>query len=126
MWGSDYNFNKDHAWCCDSWCYVDPTTCFNATTASFKKYDLDVEASWLNVPGLYYSYAACPDDQTFPQAMSYTTAKNGTTAQYTAATCPFNSMATGCECTGDNAALGAEPLKDHGADYGKWCVALSY
>lgn len=29
----------------------------------------------------------------------------------------------GCECTGENAALGAAELAKHGADYGKWCAA---
>ena len=121
MWPS-YNFNADQAWCCDSWCYVNATTC-NATAASYTKYKLDVKPSWLNVPGLYFSYGACQDDQSYPKAMSYTAAKNGSYAHYTAATCPFKAMATGCECTGDNTKLGAAELKNHGADYGKWCAS---
>jgi len=121
LWPS-YNFNTDQTWCCDSWCYVNATTC-NATAASHTKYKLTVAPSWLNVPGLYYSYDACQDDQSFPEAMSYTVAKNGSYAHYTAATCPFKAMATGCECTGDNTNLGADNIKNHGADYGKWCAA---
>lgn len=118
MW-STYNFNADQAWCCDSWCYVDPVTC-NSIKADQKKYKTTAKASWLNVPGLYYSYDACQDDQTAPAAMSYTVAKNGSYATYTGTSCPFKVMPTGCECTGDNAKLGAEELKNHGADYGKW------
>merc|ERR1712216_986178 len=32
-------------------------------------------------------------------------------------------MMEGCECTGDNSALGVVELAKHGPGYGKWCAA---
>ena len=63
LWPS-YNFDVSQAWCCDSWCYVDNTTC---TKEIQEQYGISADPSWLNVPGLYYSYGACEDDQSFPK-----------------------------------------------------------
>ena len=32
-----------------------------------RRYGIDVEASWLEVEGLAYSYATCEDDQSYPK-----------------------------------------------------------
>ena len=58
--GLQYDFNQDQTWCCDAWCYVNSTTCDAAAAA---KYGIEVKASWLGIPGLFYSYSACGYDQ---------------------------------------------------------------
>ena len=95
-----------------------------------QKYDLDVEKSWLGVEGLYYSYSACEDDQSFPKAFpaaGYNKDNSAVTvksyASYTAKTCPYTVEPHGCECLGDNSILGQQLKNDHGAHYGKWCAA---
>jgi uncharacterized ParB-like nuclease family protein len=120
-----YNFNQDQLWCCDSWCYVNATTC----TAN-ADLGIDVLESWLDIPGLYYSYGACEDDQTFPKATKedlYNEDNDAVTlssyASYTAETCPYRAQPTGCECIGSNDALGRDQKAMHGEDYGKWCAA---
>jgi hypothetical protein len=101
LWSS-YNYNADHAWCCQAWCYVNASTCDAAA------HGIDVARSWATTAEIYYSYGACSDSQY---------------AAYTDDTCPYRSTMPGCECTGDNAALGAVELAKHGTNYGKWCAA---
>ena len=101
LWSS-YNYNADQAWCCSAWCYVNASTC-DATA-----HGIDVARSWATTAEIYYSYGACSDAQ-------YTA--------YTDDTCPYRSTMPGCECTGDNAALGAVELAKHGVHYGKYCAA---
>lgn len=86
--------------------------------------------SWLNIPGLYYSYGACEDDQTFPKAdegdlydEKNTMVTLSSYAAYTKDTCPYRVQPTGCECIGSNDALGEYEKARHGQDYGKWCAA---
>ena len=98
LWSS-YNFNDDHGWCCEAWCYV------NASTCDGTAHGIDVARSWATTADIYYSYGACADTQY---------------ATYTEDTCPYRSTMPGCECSGDNSALGAVELAKHGADYGKW------
>ena len=126
LWPSS-NFDTSQSWCCDAWCYVDPATC---TQEVADKYGITVDPSWLNVSGLYYSYGACEDDQSYPKDpkdAKYDKDNKAVTltsyASYTAKTCPYTLQPDGCECIGDNSALGAAELAKHGADYGKWCAA---
>lgn len=126
LWPS-YNFDTSQSWCCDAWCYVDKTTC---TKEIADKYGFTVDASWLNVDGLMYSYGACEDDQSFPKDpkdAKYDSNNKAVTltsyAAYTAKTCPYTLQPDGCECTGNNDALGAAEKAKHGVDYGKWCAA---
>ena len=73
-----------------------------------------MDASWLNVDGLYYSYGACEDDQSFPKDpkdAKYDSNNKAVTltsyAAYTAKSCPYSSQPDGSEYTGNNDALGA-------------------
>ena len=108
-------------------CYVDPATC---TPDVARDYGISVNPSWLNVPGLYYSYGACEDDQSFPQdplGAGYDGLNSAVSlesyASFTHATCPYTVEPDGCECLGNNDALGDEEKAKHGQDYGKWCAA---
>jgi len=121
----DYNFNTDQIWCCDSWCYVNATTCKEEDHEG-----LEVKKSWLNIDGLYYSYQACEDSISFPKAkiQDVYDAENAAVtltsyAAYTQDTCPYKVQPTGCECIGSNDALGQYERDRHGQDYGKWCAA---
>ena len=94
------------------------------------QYGFSVDESWLKIPGLYYSYGVCEDDQSFPQdplGAAYDHHNKAVTltsrASYTAQTCPYTVQPDGCECTGDNYALGADEKAKHGQDYGRWCAA---
>jgi len=141
LWSPQYNFDVDQTWCCDAWCYVDPITC---TEDLQRKYDLDVVLSWLatdaNSMPLYYSYATCEDDQSFPKASLgalYDKNNDAVTlksySKYTSLTCPYKVEPTGCECWNNNDALdrgsysehssGLKWRQFHGADYGKWCAS---
>ena len=88
LWPS-YDFDADQSWCCDSWCYVNQTTC---TADIQKKYGLKVEKSWLNVTDLFYSYEVCQDDQTAPKNVDYERSKpiDKSYAHFTRETCPYN------------------------------------
>ena len=50
--------------CCDSWCYVDNTTCTPELQA---KYGITIADSWTGAE-LKYSYGACSDPFSAPQA----------------------------------------------------------
>ena len=96
------------------------------TEAIQTQYDLDVLPSWLDVTpekaaaepaaqvkgGLYYSYAVCEDDQSFPKSDPGALYNNLNTAvtlvsfsKYTEKTCPYKVEPTGCECWNNNDAL---------------------
>ena len=80
---------------------------------------------------MYYSYEACEDDQTFPKdpnsGAGYNSDNKAVTMQsfatYTRETCPYTLQPDGCECLGNNDALGDHEKTRHGQDYGKWCAA---
>uniref|UniRef100_A0A7S1MZ60 Uncharacterized protein n=1 Tax=Hemiselmis andersenii TaxID=464988 RepID=A0A7S1MZ60_HEMAN len=116
MWPT-YDFNTNQAWCCDSWCYVNRTTC---TDAKAEEYGITVAKSWTEKE-IWYSYDVCPDSYSKPTKFEYTPAKNY--EQYNMSQCPYVVTAPGCECTGNNDALGAEEKAKHGTNYGKWCAA---
>lgn len=59
-----YDFTQDQSWCCDSWCYVDNTTCTPELQA---KYGISLADSWTGA-ALKYSYEACADPWSAPQA----------------------------------------------------------
>ena len=84
------------SFCCDSWCYVNATTC---TKEIQDKHSFSVNSSLLNIPGLYYSYGACADDQTYPQNIDYSLPvsepANISYAHYTKETCPYNGQGLG-------------------------------
>jgi len=127
MWEADYDFSKDQKWCCDSWCYVNPATC---TLQIANQYGFTVNPSWLDIEGLWYSYGVCESDQSFPQdpkGSPYDHTNHAvtltSTAAYTESTCPYKVQPTGCECTGNNNALGYDEKLLHGQDYGRWCAA---
>ena len=127
MWEADYDFSKDQKWCCDSWCYVNPATC---TQQIANQYGFTVDPSWLDIEGLWYSYGVCESDQSFPQdpkGSPYDHTNHAvtltSTAAYTESTCPYKVQPTGCECTGNNNALGYDEKLLHGQDYGRWCAA---
>ena len=118
LWSDNYNFNNNQAWCCDSWCYVNRTTC---TAAKAQEYGIDVLKSWTEKE-IWYSYDVCPDPYSKPTTFTYEPATTNY-AQLNMSQCPYVVTAPGCECTGQNANLGADMLAKHGADYGKWCAA---
>ena len=60
-----YDFTQDQSWCCDSWCYVDATTCTPELQA---KYGISLGDSWTGA-ALKYSYDACADPWSAPQAL---------------------------------------------------------
>ena len=49
-----YPLARHQAWCCDAWCYVDPTKC------DANKSGIDMKPSWTG-KSLMYSYGACAD-----------------------------------------------------------------
>ena len=59
-----YDFTQDQSWCCDSWCYVDSATCTPELQA---KYGISLADSWTGA-ALKYSYEACADPWSAPQA----------------------------------------------------------
>ena len=60
-----YDFTQDQSWCCDSWCYVNATTCTPELQA---KYGISLGDSWTGA-ALKYSYDACADPWSAPQAL---------------------------------------------------------
>eukprot|EP00287_Rhodomonas_sp_CCMP768_P015628 CAMPEP_0196757772 /NCGR_PEP_ID=MMETSP1091-20130531/103838_1 /TAXON_ID=302021 /ORGANISM="Rhodomonas sp., Strain CCMP768" /LENGTH=684 /DNA_ID=CAMNT_0042106557 /DNA_START=104 /DNA_END=2156 /DNA_ORIENTATION=+ len=114
MWA--INKLSDQSWCCDSWCYV------NKSCDRFK-HQVSVKNSWVN-PALKYSYGVCSDDYSKPTpTLGGRSGWLADFSQYKAAECPYKPTIDGCECLGDNSALGEEILALHGEDYGKWCAA---
>jgi hypothetical protein len=51
-WGGDYDFGDPQQWCCDSWCYVDPTKCTKEVADAL---GITVAQSWTKTD-VYYRY----------------------------------------------------------------------
>mmetsp|Transcript_89831 Transcript_89831/g.131510 ORF Transcript_89831/g.131510 Transcript_89831/m.131510 type:complete len:355 (-) Transcript_89831:107-1171(-) len=117
MWGEIYDFNENQPWCCDSWCYVDQVACTGTTAEA---YGISIYQSWTDAE-LYYSYDLCPDSYSKPSKYIYT--PDIDYSQFQHHECPYVVTAHGCECTGNNSALGQNEIEIHGEDYGKWCAA---
>lgn len=116
MWPT-FNFNINQPWCCDSWCYVNRTTC---TDEKATEHGITVDKSWTELD-LWFSYDVCPDSYSSPSKYEFKEPTNY--EQFNMSQCPYVVTAPGCECTGQNSVLGAGELKFHGANYGKWCAA---
>lgn len=112
-----YDFQTNQAWCCDSWCYIDRTTC---TTEKAAEHGITLEPSWLGVD-LQFSYNACPDPYSSPSKYEFEEGTNY--ASFNHSQCPYVVTAPGCECMGSNSGLGADEIAFHGKNYGKWCAA---
>ena len=117
-----YDFDDDQSWCCDSWCYVSNITC---TPEKQKQYGITIGESWTKTD-LWFSYGACPDPFSGPKGVGMEDVSYST---YSEETCPYTGKAdpelSGCECTGDNKALGEVEMAAHGSNYGKWCAVLA-
>ena len=116
LWATDYDFSLNQPWCCDSWCYVDVATC---TEEVQEEYGITASPSWLNVPGLYYSYGACKDDQSGPANMPFDVRfaylkADASYATYTAATCPYIADPAPLEVDDDKHVNGEEACENKG------------
>ena len=89
-WGNSYDFSKEQSWCCDSWCYVNKSTC---TPDLQKKYGIKVAQSWTKTD-VWYSYEVYPDPWTKPSELLTSHYTPQSYSQYNTSSCPYQAKTT--------------------------------